>query len=783
MGYQSKYYALYGCNLTKHPRSVKRGELEELLQRFISTLDHSDSENQDPLTAGIESGMRMSPVPDVTQSKKLGADSGYATISRSGSTSIAPSSRNSHANAIGKGPVISSTRTRGGAHSDPELEKMAEVVQRLEQLFTGREAIRVDSNKASEQQRVSDVAQADDREAKIRSGQKFNDQEGAREASMMSPGSSRQITMDSQQHIASITKPQTVVAGSVPEQRPTRPKDLDPTREQVAEENVEYLTHMTESAVRGHSVPDGWVYLNLIINMAQLHTINVTPSFVKKAIANVSSSLELSPDGKMVRWSGGTKSENGANGGGSGSGLENRAEGNSSSEHSTGERIDSSGTLSSDEKGATECLSNTLPSGGHSGPDSRETGSTDHKFHYKPIFARADSFDDSSSHYSDNNSSLSGGEKKTGLGNFRAVHGPVIFFKGQSYYSDLCGQNPRKENLKYETAYPYERFTNNPIGSSQSMTKAPSEGKRDSPLHTMSDVVMAPEYNAMDLDQDSSSDMLDFSPRFGENKTSTPLSPIELNVSGIGDAQPADNFAIHVETKHYLFSDGIHRMAYSKSKARKSRVNRKFLHCIPKSSIDAFHELDSGETTDVSVTSSGSSTMGSLQNLPSRKRPLQHELLSTTVLKLPPSELPPASYFFGSQSATSSAIDTDDDYMPRSSGSDEYFGNFPITSYRQSSGEDVDDARWNEDKPVSSAATAGDLADKDWDDDVPFSLEEDSEEMIKGIGSGEQGDCDEYASSDSFDRPNLKRSRGSMNSSASGLCARKSQRMSAIADM
>ncbi|KAL8798666.1 MAG: hypothetical protein Q9182_006477 [Xanthomendoza sp. 2 TL-2023] len=45
-----------------------------------------------------------------------------------------------------------------------------------------------------------------------------------------------------------------------------------------------------------------WLYLNLLINMAELHTLNVTPEYVRQAIRLKSTRLVLSEDGRKVRW-------------------------------------------------------------------------------------------------------------------------------------------------------------------------------------------------------------------------------------------------------------------------------------------------------------------------------------------------------------------------------------------------------------------------------------------------------------------------------------------------
>lgn len=57
--------------------------------------------------------------------------------------------------------------------------------------------------------------------------------------------------------------------------------------------------------IRANDNNEGWVYLNLLINMAQLHTLNVTPEFIKKAVNQLSVNFELSSDGQRIRWKGG----------------------------------------------------------------------------------------------------------------------------------------------------------------------------------------------------------------------------------------------------------------------------------------------------------------------------------------------------------------------------------------------------------------------------------------------------------------------------------------------
>ncbi|RPA71068.1 hypothetical protein BJ508DRAFT_110804 [Ascobolus immersus RN42] len=74
-----------------------------------------------------------------------------------------------------------------------------------------------------------------------------------------------------------------------------------------------YIRHLTSTQPPSPGDEPGthgnWVYLNLITNMAQLHSLNVTRSFIKSAVQNYSSKLELSEDGSMIRWKNGAVSQ------------------------------------------------------------------------------------------------------------------------------------------------------------------------------------------------------------------------------------------------------------------------------------------------------------------------------------------------------------------------------------------------------------------------------------------------------------------------------------------
>ncbi|KAI5855327.1 frequency clock protein-domain-containing protein [Tricharina praecox] len=728
----------------------KKAELERILQSFTANIENERAAQEPSSRNGFPSGNRSSAI-----------DSGYASVSRSGNDSSVPSSgqgRDSRRDDSGK-PWPSS---HSSAHSNSETTKMKLVVRRLEQLFTGGVA-GADDGRVGLQQNVSDLAKAEDNEATLMGGG-FLEEEGARGASLMSPPRNPFIDSDSKESL---------LTADEPEQRPTRPIDLDPQREQVAVDNIEYLTHLTGSGTKGVGTGGGWVYLNLMINMAQLHTINVTPPFIKKAIAAASDNLELSPDGKMVRWRG--------------NGEMSPPEFSMSSGRGEGSSDDG-------------CRRGFESSGSGSGPGINEPelqpvekNGTDHRFHYKPMFARSQSFDEESSSLATSSDTDPEAPRRSNSGESRNSSskrdsGPIIFYKGGGFCTDLTSQPLREEEGEMDMTY--ERATSRPLGSATRCPPSPST-RDDSPLFRLGTAFAEPQLytSKMDADPDDLSD-IEFSPQFtATSPTMNPAVPIEFEASGVGGVLPADNFAINCQTRHYLLPDNHGRLPVSRSRALKSKLHKRILHRIPKASIDAFH--DKGNATDSSAGSSSSSSETSGAPSSRHRRPVRHELLSANTLRLPPSSLPPASYMFASPSEDSSSNgETDSDDAPRSSGSEGYFFHQSLDAYRTSSGEENEAATGFQRSP-SSAATAGDggsrressvfsdhIADgQNYNDptyDDPLSM--DSEQ------SSDSADIDvQFLGDDAdVDRPNLKRSRGSVISSTSNHQARKSVRMTNI---
>lgn len=201
-----------------------------------------------------------------------------------------------------------------------ERPKRKLVVRRLEQLFAGNGAFpgphqqallsRKTSQKVTNANRSKVEGEREDtgasREAPIMS------QESAYILDRSARGQHKARSVECFKHEAAEDIAEQAFATQRPdtsseEQRSTKPFDLNSDRARAPTENLRYIRHLGFSPQDPCNAPQegrGWVDLNLLVNMAQLHTLNVTIGFVRQALSELSHHLELSTDGRKARWKG-----------------------------------------------------------------------------------------------------------------------------------------------------------------------------------------------------------------------------------------------------------------------------------------------------------------------------------------------------------------------------------------------------------------------------------------------------------------------------------------------
>ena len=664
----------------------KQSALEDILKTFAAglkiperTLPPTGAPTPRKLTAGNLSAQKP---PSSSTSGSRPVDSAYASMSTSGAASSLPSGLAAPEDGRREQPSAKSKKQKVQSylhdipaglmpHHAPlmtEKSKKKLVVRRLEQLFTGKALEAGEHSQPLQQQEVSQSAASADRTAKRASGIVITN-EGTREAHILPsqgvntftdvemPDSSLSnlLALPYSHSLASQRESRASASGGdeSPDQRPTRPLDLDLHRAQNPADNIEYIRHLGLSSPKlspssvDFEQDEGWVYLNLLTNMAQLHTINVTPEFTRKAVAEVSNKFELSSDGRKVRWRGGhdgTKLS-------SDSGSSGEAAGGSSTEEQAGAAMAQANKRRKLENSKTglctptvrfespEATSKPTTRGLHRhNPKYAAAAATEKKsssMHYRPIFyqqSASSDHDDSSSQDSGSptfstpfdylapkrgHSRVASASKSATSGSKGAAGRSIIFYRNSSFCTDLGGQH-----TDIATPPSLPRPDSHAIGLPCKIDRADSisglNASLEKPAKVEDEEVKMDDGSPKSADH-SRSTTFHFSPRLapGTSQMSSPV-PFDLEASGIGGVMPMDNFAINVATSHPILDDSTSVSPFSQPR---SRV-RKFHHVIPEAAISAFYSERPAHA------------------------PVVSDILSEQHVFLEPSDLPPPSFAF-----------------------------------------------------------------------------------------------------------------------------------------
>lgn len=642
----------------------KKKELEETLRNFAANLDDSPPQSGYPQTTHQPAAFHAQKTASSLASRF--AESGYASMSASGQNSVsAPSNQTSQHPTTLSAPSKSDgnrrrltksqyNRQQADIHtylhdipsgllphahapmSDKAKKKL--VVRRLEQVFAGKRSAPGNHQQPEQQEEVAQSAALADRQAKEATGETYKS-EGHREARMVSAGAQEDdlnaaTTGDFLQKLRphlSVNE-QDFAGYSSPDQRPTRPLDLDPYRAQVPSENMEYIRHLgftPPDMVTGEAPQDGhgWLYLNLLVNMAQLHTLNVTPDFVKDALLEYSSKFELSPDGRRIRWRGGHDVT--------------LSSGDSSSEHLSGNSAHETLTHGHDKQPSTED-----PEQEAKRVTTTEKQKERDLFTYTPLFHHKESseedinlFDVGSSSNSPyqiqqpaNSSGFGSSAMNSSSSRRKRDDGPIIFYKA-NFCTDLTGD---RHVLARHDPDDYASITTQPLGVTRPQPSTTQQHQSDTAKPRRS-LEMAMDLDAQEERSISTSETeIEFSPAALKNDSTSDNSDVmEFEASGLGGVQPDDNFSIKVRRSQ--------TMTATHDKGVPGRKHRLY----PKKILKVLEEEPDNAAAG-----------------PSHKPHsiIKEEILSASRKSLPSSTLPPASFLpFDSTSSGDVDSDLDDD--------------------------------------------------------------------------------------------------------------------------
>ncbi|KAI9707301.1 MAG: hypothetical protein M1836_000261 [Candelina mexicana] len=693
----------------------QRVDLEVMLRRFALNCTKSperqypDVAPQDQLQKSNKLPCPESSTASTSCSRPL--DSAYASMPASGQTSTAQSANTRPYLWRSEQPVQSEHEDTRYFHDIPqeahsiypssmsESAKKNLVVKRLEALFTGRGATDIELSRPAQQRENSQSAAIADRKAE-NSGHKSHS-EGLREAGILPagiestselasclqyPGLHRLCVSNDLESREVTPGALSLSSSTAQDQRPTRPLDLDLQRAQVAAENVKYMRHLGLSSPKlglglAPRENDNWVYLNLLTNMAQLHTMNVTIGFIRQAISGVSAKLELSVDGRKVRWLGGTE----------GTHINSDFESYSGQYHeSLADLTDGSNARINKRRKLARSESSTMAVLGMNSVLERNSciageQSSSNLLNYKPLFFHGiqSSGDDDSISY-DSDSSVSFGhhqhvasnhsvnplvapfEERTRSSKRKRQHGPIIFYRNADFCTDLSGDasynvdGPPGYSLKAYDAIHHTR------------ERLPGDRRYGSSEDTSSSLQESPPdfEESGYVDEEPPGSLVDFEPPPLCNDE-TPVkscSVVGFEASGIGGVQPKDNFLVNVRVCHAMIarssSSSMHcqsakyRAALRRLRSNSNKGCKYSPRCVASDQLQRTLDMGSDDHKALKLS----------HPLHAAEDVIKHEIISANRMALPPSQLPAPSYayFPASSSGEGDSTTSDDDGTPAS---------------------------------------------------------------------------------------------------------------------
>lgn len=666
-------------------------DLEQTLRSFASTMEGASNR---PTTITVPQRTYLGPNPGEFLDKPSWSsdsyckhvDSAYASISASGQTQISHTAR--HDGKPQERPAESVEIQR--VHFDSHLHdarqalslrklrfisvetKQMLIVRRLEELFTDRLLSTIAGQVSLQQQVVSSSAAKGEikpSEAGYHSVETEGAREATREARILTDCADLPIEGPVDDQAGTLRQDENdfddpmggdPVADSPckSEQRPTWPSDLDIYRAQAPEEAMKYIRHI------GPYCSGSWIYLNLLSNMAQLHFFNVTPEFVRKAVARFSSKLEISSNGQKLRWKGGTQgrlsSESGSNAEPRRKCSPEAGDGPAGARKRTGERSPSdAGTWAQSDANCLSQVSNYNSSAGpgvvpRRQPDFLRQFNRAAKFQYKPLLfhaARSDGDHD----YDYDNDSLTSGD---GMDSMASVEppcrynmtarstskrrgsngGPIIFYNRANFCIDLSGDH----SLSCNSDILYSPCTEDPVGCHM---PDPDDdfGRKASRRPLIQEPLLGDSATTDNESDDFSMEEPGLTMERSKLKTDNfydSLSPFYMEASGLGGIQPQDNFSINVRVKYV--SARTRSVKVLPLRRNPCRVQR-FLH-----DLRASASLSSRENSEVVFQVA--------------------EILLVTTTLLPPSTLPEPSYCLTLFSEDGEDSDDNDSHKKNSDG-------------------------------------------------------------------------------------------------------------------
>lgn len=502
------YDGLFEVRVQNLPHDKKR-ELEAILQRFASTIRPRPTERASNLassarTQGTRSRVAGNDHSPCSPPYTNGLDSAYASVSATGATFNPTSGRSgnsisrsrSYISFSAKQELHTSTHTRSHGIESPRLPETSDrhkqrlVVERVEELF-------------------------------------------------LTDNVDIKSIIESNLHALS---PQSKDPSKEADQIPNSHSTKNQARSPPDDSRFQRYPGVTSPAVgSGAEFQHGWVYLNLLINLAQLHTLNVTPEFVRSGIQTISTKLVLSEDGSAVRWQ---------------RDLEHSVASSTDSDNLADTRYAlTAATLARPEseiRPPEYQASNDKPRErvGHlqtfgAGQEAAK------RLQYKPLFARhrqrPRGFSCGSSAPSQGSRSSFSDTRETSTPDFRgstnAPNGPLVFFDGDAFFVDLSSDPTDAGNIGGAGHSSYASHYVEPLGQRNCPAKVSWEFERKQDIPSL-----GPK-RSEEWDRSPPLLVYDDNPISAQDENHTVGGErFQFQASGMGGIQLSDNLAIELQT-------------------------------------------------------------------------------------------------------------------------------------------------------------------------------------------------------------------------------------------
>lgn len=686
----------------------KRRELESTLRDFAASLEGSPAaslqrKKGSKYASRLQGSISNSKHASSSSSLSRPVDSAYASMSTGRSSSGQNANSTLGRPSVGRSKSSTDHKVETYLQEIPEglfprpvamtdKEKKKLVVRRLEQLFTGRIQGRhrsprnktllvPDPNASAAAAPAAPQDGESCREARIELQGKTTSTENLSASNSNGDNETGGVCTasgsGSNEHNRQHASPQVELT----EQRATRPRDLDPDRVQVPSENMQYIRHLGVTAPKdlGETIfrpqdvsidADGWIPLNLLCNLAQLHILNVTPSYIRSAISERSAKFQLSRDGRKIRWRGGIEGTKfSSDSSGDSSQRSPETEGTDGSNADGQRKRQRKSELTSDPSSHSENLAKLGP----------QNSASSESFHYKPLFlhnrssSAETSMDETGSQGSfggavNSNMNSRSTDFVSGSGSSprkkRRNDGAIIYYNGAPFCTDLSGDPGDFSPTTYLASSSQDQSSNTNRNESPGLIRTlsgsslPSRPLVDGADHAETDLDQEPEL-INDEGELSESDAAFKFPWCSDPETPQ-LKPLEsrLEPCGLGGVTPEDHFAILVVTQQPINSS-----------------QRAQPHLVPKETAESIAARIAAFATDSSHTS--------------RRFPVQPPCIPVQVVAqrykgLKPLPLPPPAMFYPPFTETTESEDSgfEDGSADGEEDSDVNMGGVTATSQR-----------------------------------------------------------------------------------------------------